>query len=68
MTEVKRIKQSLARDGSKAFVEGKNHSGAYIMRGNSIVRVTANGNIEVVKKTSQVRVKVKDSHKVVFLK
>jgi len=68
MTEVKKIKNSLAKDGNKAFVSRKNQSGAYVMRGNSIVRVTPDGSIEVVKKISRSRVKVKDQDRVIVIK
>lgn len=67
MTEIKLIKKSLAKDGHKAFEEVKSRSGAYVMRGNSIVRVTSDGSIEVVKKTKPVKVKIKDSDRVVVL-
>lgn len=68
MTEVNKIKKSLEKDGNKAFEKGKKSSGAYIMRGNSIVRITSNGGIEVVKRIGQVRVKIKDSDRVVVIK
>ncbi len=68
MTEVNIIKKSLKSEGSKAFEKGKNSTGAYVMRGNSIVRVTSNGSIEFVKKTSQTRVKIKDANRVIVIK
>lgn len=68
MTEVKKIKNSLAKEGNRAFENGKNSSGAYVMRGNSIVKVTSNGSIEVVERTSQAKVKVKEADRVVVLK
>ena len=67
MTEVKKIKNSLAKEGNRAFENGKNNSGAYVMRGNSIVKVTSNGSIEVVERTSQAKVKVKEADRVVVL-
>lgn len=68
MTEVSKIKNSLAKEGSKAYESGKNNSGAYVMRGNSIVKVTSNGSIEVVQRTSQAKVRVKEADRVVVLK
>lgn len=68
MTEIKKIKQILAKDGSRAYKDVKNQSGAYVMRGNSIVHVTSDGNISIVKKTKQSRVKIKESDRVVVIK
>lgn len=68
MTEVKKIKASIAKDGQKAYVSRKNQNGAYIMRGNAIVRVTQNGSIEVVKRVSKSRVKVKAQDRVIVVK
>ena len=68
MTEVNIIKKCLTKEGSKAFEKGKKNSGAYVMRGNSIVKVTSNGSIEVVERTSQAKVKVKEADRVVVLK
>lgn len=68
MTELKKIKQVLAKDGNRAYKDVKSQSGAYVMRGNAIVRVTADGNIHVIKKTRQSRVKVKESDRIVVLK
>lgn len=68
MTELKLIKASLAKDGKKAYLSRKSQSGAYILRGNSIVRVTQNGSIEVIKRIPQVRVRVKDQDRVIIIK
>lgn len=68
MTEIKKIKQILAKDGSRAYKDVKSQSGAYVMRGNSIVHVTSDGNISIVKKTKQSRVKIKESDRVVVIK
>lgn len=68
MTEVKLIKASLAKEGKKAYLSRKSHCGAYVMRGNAIVRVTQNGSIEVVKRVPQVRVKVKDQDRIIIIK
>ena len=67
MTEVERIKERLAREGNRAYENAKNNSGAYVMRGNSIVRVNSDGSIVVVKRTSQTKVKVKESDRVVVI-
>ncbi len=68
MTEINRIKQSLARKGKKAYESCKNNTGAYVMRGNSIVRVTSDGSISVVKRTQPVSVKINDSDRAVVIK
>ena len=68
MTEVKKIKQELARNGDIAYEKAKNSTGAYVMRGNSIVKVTADGSIHVEKKLGQVKVRIKDSDRVVVMK
>lgn len=68
MTEVKRIKQELARNGDKAYEKAKSTTGAYVMRGNSIVKVTADGSIQVIKRVGQVKVRIKDSDRVVVIK
>lgn len=68
MTEFNIIKQELAKNGNRAFNKAKNTSGAYIMRGNSIVHVTSDGSIKVIKKTGQVRVRVNDSDRVVVIR
>lgn len=67
MTEIKKIKRSIAQSGHKAYESVKNSSGAYVMRGNAIVHVKSNGSIEVIKRTAQVRVKVKDSDRVIII-
>lgn len=68
MSETKKIKQILAKDGSKAYKDVKSQSGAYVMRGNSIVRVTSDGSISVVKRTKQSKVRIKESDRVVVIK
>ena len=69
MTEINKIKQGLAKSGKNAYVRSKSSSGAYVMRGNSIVRVTAGEPTVVVKhNVGQVRVKLKESDKVIVLK
>ena len=68
MTEFKAIKQELARNGDRAYNKAKSTSGAYIMRGNSIVHVTSDGSIQVIKRSSQVRVRIKDSDRVVVIR
>ena len=65
MTEADRIKRELARNGNIAYNNAKNTTGAYIMRGNSTVRVTADGNIQFVNRIGQVRVRIKDSDRVI---
>ena len=67
MTEVRRIKEKLAKEGNRAYENAKNNSGAYVMRGNSIVRVNSDGSFVVVKRTNQTKVKVKKSDRVVVI-
>ena len=67
MTEVRRIKERLAKEGNRAYENAKNNSGAYVMRGNSIVRVNSDGSVVVVKRTNQAKVKVKESNRVVVI-
>lgn len=68
MTEVMKIKHVLAKDGSKAYENGKSKSCAYIMHGNSIVRVLSDGSRELVNRTSSSKVKVRKADRVVVIK
>lgn len=68
MTEVKIIKATLAKEGKKAYLSRKSQNGAYVMRGNAIVRVTQDGSINVVKRVPQTRVRLKDQDKLIIIK
>lgn len=68
MTEVKIIKATLAKEGEKAYLSRKSQNGAYVMRGNAIVRVTQDGSINVVKRVPQTRVRLKDQDKLIIIK
>lgn len=68
MTEVKIIKATLAKEGKKAYLSRKSQNGAYVMRGNAIVRVTQDGSINVVKRVPQTRVRLKDQDKLIIVK
>ena len=57
MTEIKKIKKSLAREGRSAYKQAKIKDNAYIVVGNSIYRVLADGSRKKVKELSKTRVK-----------
>ena len=59
MTEVKKIKKSLAREGRSAYKRAKVNDNAYIVVGNSIYRVLADGSRKKVKELSMTHVKAK---------
>lgn len=54
--------------GAWAYEEAKHTTGAYVIRGNSIVKVTADCSILVVKRLGQVKVQIKDSDRFVVIK
>lgn len=59
MTEVKRIKQGLAREGRSAYNKAKKNSYAFIAVGNSIYRILADGTREKINELESTRVKAK---------
>lgn len=59
MTEVKRIKRGLAREGRSAYNRAKENSYAFIAVGNSICRMLADGTKEKISDISSTRVKAK---------
>jgi len=59
MTELKKIQAELTKHGRKAYQKAKNENNAYIVIGNSIYRVQADGNREKMETISQTRVKTR---------
>ena len=59
MTEVKRIQKRLARNGRVAYKEAKTNDNAFIIVGNSIYRMSADGSRDKVEVLSTTRVKTK---------
>ncbi|MBR4114711.1 MAG: hypothetical protein IKK40_01680 [Bacteroidales bacterium] len=57
MTEMQKIKKSLAREGRSAYKQAKIKDNAYIVVGNNIYRVLADGSRKKVKELSKTRVK-----------
>ena len=59
MTEVKRIQKRLARNGRVAYKAAKSTDNAFIVMGNSIYRMSADGTKEKVEVLTSTRVKTK---------
>lgn len=59
MTEIKKIKKGLAREGRAAYNKAKENSYAFIAVGNSIYRMSADGTRKKVSNLSSIRVKAK---------
>ena len=59
MSELEKIQRSLSRDGRKAYRKAKKNDNAYILYGNSICRVGANGKRDVVFSLPKTKVLVK---------
>jgi len=59
MTEVKRIKRGLAREGRSAYNRAKENNYAFIAVGNSIYRMSSDGSKEKISDISSTRVKAK---------
>ena len=59
MTEVKRIKRGLAREGRSAYNRAKEKNYAFIAVGNSIYRMSSDGSKEKISDISSTRVKAK---------
>jgi len=59
MTEVKRIQERLARNGRVAYKVAKSSDNAFIVMGNSIYRMSADGSKDKVEVLSTTRVKMK---------
>lgn len=59
MTEIQKIQRALAEDGRQAYQEAKSNNNAYILIGNSIYRINADGSREKIKTLPQTKVRVK---------
>lgn len=59
MTEIKRIEKGIARNGRAAYKKARENGNAFIMVGNAIFRVSADGSREKVNELSSTRVKAK---------
>ena len=59
MTEVKRIQKRLARNGRVAYKAAKSSDSAFIVMGNSIYRMSADGSKDKVEVLASTRVKTK---------
>ena len=59
MTEIKKIQRGLAQDGRQAYQEAKSNNNAFILIGNSIYRIGADGSREMVKTLPSTKVKAK---------
>jgi|GEM_PF-1864359 len=60
MTEQKRILQGLSKEGKNAYNKAKQNNNAYILIGNSIYRILADGTrekVETLSESARVRVK-----------
>lgn len=68
MPEAKVIADCISRDGKAAYRRARNSGGAYTVRGNSIVRTSADGSSIIVRNIEQVKVRLKEDEKVIVLK
>ena len=68
MPEAKVIAECISRDGKAAYRRARNSGGAYTVRGNSIVRISADGSTIVVRNIDQVKVRLKEEEKIIVLK
>ena len=59
MTEANRLRKAIARDNRSAYRAAKAAGSAYIINGNTIYRVYADGSRTAIAKTSSVMVKAK---------
>lgn len=65
MKEAERIKVRLAQDGRVAYKKAKSENCAFIVVGNSIYRMLADGSKQKVKELSTTRVKTKQKEFVI---
>lgn len=68
MKEVNKIVKCISRNGKTAYRRAINSGGAYTVRGNSIVRTSADGSTIVIRNIEQVKVRLKENEKVIVLK
>lgn len=59
MTEIQKIQRALAEDGRQAYQEAKSNNNAFILIGNSIYRINADGSREKIETLPQTKVRVK---------
>lgn len=67
MRDYEKIAQCISQDGRSAYHRARKGSGAYIVRGNSIVKTDAKGNIRVVKGLNQVKARLKEEEKIIVI-
>lgn len=68
MPEAKVIADCISRNGKAAYRRARISGGAYTVRGNSIVRTSADGSTIVVRSIEQVKVRLKENEKIIVLK
>lgn len=67
MVEAKAIIDCIIRDKKSAYQRAKRSKGAYTMRGKSIVKVSQDGSVEVIKELDQAKVRISKEEKVIVL-
>lgn len=67
MAEAKVIVNCITRDNKSAYHRAKKAKGAYTMRGKSIVKVTQDGAVQVIKQLDQAKVRISEKEKVVVI-
>lgn len=67
MVEAKAIIDCIIRDKKSAYQRAKRSEGAYTMRGKSIVKVSQDGSVEVIKELDQAKVRISKEEKVIVL-
>lgn len=65
MVEAKAIIDCITRDKKSAYHRAKRAKGAYTMRGKSIVKVSQDGSVEVIKELDQAKVRISKEEKVI---
>jgi hypothetical protein len=68
MPEARIINECISRDGKTAYRRAINSGGAYTVRGNSIVRTSADGSTAVVRNIKPVKVRLKENERIIELK
>lgn len=68
MVESELIVKCISRDKKTAYHRARKNGGAYIVRGNSIIKTNSGGEIHIVKNLPQLKVRVKEGEKVIVLK
>lgn len=65
MAEAKVIVDCITRDNKSAYHKAKQSKGAYTMRGKSIVKVSRDGSVQVIKELDQAKVRISEKEKVI---